>query len=369
MFPNWLKSDLGKISALFLVWRLTLGIFGFLALMLMPKVVAGELVFGSSGFWQSWANWDGGHFLGIAENGFAVTQQYAFFPLYPALISLLVPVFRNFLATGLVISNILALLAVIFLYKLAKLDFAKDLSLRTIIYFLFFPTAFFLGAVYSESLFIFTTAAAFYFLRKGNFAVSSIFAIFVTLTKPYGIIIVLPLVIEYLVSKKSRFKFEPQLVLLLVPVVAFIVYLIYLRNLTGDAVIFAKVQGDWLRTPVNPAVTLWNYYLSFFITPPNLFFGIQVIEFLSAILVLVLIIFGWKKLRLSYSVFLLSLYLIFVSTGTLTSFPRFVLVLWPSFFILANFGENFLFDFFYKLASLVLLGLFTSLFLSGFFIS
>lgn len=370
MWQQILRHDTTKISALYLVWRLTLLFFGFIALTLLPKVAAGELVIDSFNFWQSWANWDGGHFLGIAENGFVHTQQYAFFPLFPALIRLFSPLFLgNFLVSALVVTNLSALFATILFFKLARLDFSKEKSIQSLTYLLFFPTAFFLGVVYAEPIFILTSITAFYSLRKKNITACAFFAILATLTKPYGILITLPLIIEYFSSKKFKLRLEPQFFLLLTPIVVFIFYLIYLKSTTGDPFIFIKVQKDWARVATNPVVTLWVNYLSFFTTPVNLFYGIRLVEFLTVILVLAIVAFGWKILRFSYFVYVLLLLLTFVSTGNLTSFPRFILVLWPVFFVLATWGENFLFDFSYKLVGLSFLGLFTSLFLAGFFIS
>ena len=369
MLQNFLRSEIGKIVALFLVWRLTLFGVGFLAQTLLPKIQAGTITFAQVNFLSSWANWDGGHFLGISQNGFKFIQQHAFFPAFPALIKLASPIFfGNLLISGLVVSNIAALISAIFFFKLARLDFDKNLSFRSLTYLLFFPTAFFLGAVYSEPLFLASTLSAFYFIRKGNFPIAAVSASFATLTKPYGVLIVLPLVVEYFLKKKFRLKIEPKFLPIFAPILIFILYLIYLKNSTGDPLIFIKVQEQWLRVATNPLITLWNYYTSFFTTQLNIFFGLKLIELASTVFVLGVIIASFGKMRLSYFLYILLLFLIFVSTGNLTSFSRFILILWPVFFVIAAWGENFLFDFFYKLIGLTLLGLFTGLFLSGFFI-
>jgi Gpi18-like mannosyltransferase len=52
-----------------------------------------------------------------------------------------------------------------------------------IIFLLIFPTAFFLNAVYTESLFLFLSLATFYYALKKNFFSAGIFGFFASLTR------------------------------------------------------------------------------------------------------------------------------------------------------------------------------------------
>jgi len=82
------KEDLKFIIGLFSVWWMALFIFAFFALSFLPKVINGQLVLSPSqpfSLIEPWANWDGGHFLGIAKAGYLHSFQYAFFPLFPLL--------------------------------------------------------------------------------------------------------------------------------------------------------------------------------------------------------------------------------------------------------------------------------------------
>ena len=53
-------------------------------------------------FFESLSNWDGGHYIGIAQNGYSEKFQYAFFPLYPITINLL----NNFVGNYLLSANL-----------------------------------------------------------------------------------------------------------------------------------------------------------------------------------------------------------------------------------------------------------------------
>jgi hypothetical protein len=78
------------------------------------------------------------------------------------------------------------------------MDFGEDLISRTITYLLVFPTTFFFSGVYSESLFLALTAAAFYYARTNRWLLACILVALATLPRSQGMIIALPLLIEYL---------------------------------------------------------------------------------------------------------------------------------------------------------------------------
>ena len=84
-------------------------------------------------FIKSLANWDGGHFLGIADginNGYDEKFQYAFFPLYPLLINLLSKLTGNFLTAGILISVVSTFFGLQLFYQLNKFIFSRSLEMR-----------------------------------------------------------------------------------------------------------------------------------------------------------------------------------------------------------------------------------------------
>jgi len=116
---------------------------------------------------QSWnpvslhARWDSVFYTDIAEHGYHLTpgdtlSNIVFFPLYPLLLRALAPLTGgNFILAGWLVSIFSSMGAVIVFYKLLK-EFHPSINPETpIFYLLIFPTAFFLNAVYTESLFLF----------------------------------------------------------------------------------------------------------------------------------------------------------------------------------------------------------------------
>src|SRR5260370_24633617 len=60
----------------------------------------------------------------------------------------------SYLVAGLLISSIASIIAAIALRRLVQLDYAGSVAMRSVWFFLIFPTAYFLHVPYSESLFI-----------------------------------------------------------------------------------------------------------------------------------------------------------------------------------------------------------------------
>jgi len=105
---------------------------------------------------QPWRNWDGHWFALIAQEGYFEKSTTAFFPLYPLLLrggSWLLD--GQIALAGVLIANVALLGALFLLYQLIQLDFPRAVARRALLYLALFPTAYYLGAVYSESLVLF----------------------------------------------------------------------------------------------------------------------------------------------------------------------------------------------------------------------
>ncbi|HZL65084.1 MAG TPA: mannosyltransferase family protein, partial [Thermoleophilia bacterium] len=122
--------------------------------------VAGRLI-------DPWAHWDGVWFVRIATTGYAHAHSTAFFPLYPLLMRALAPMTGgNYVIAGIVISLVSYGVAMVLLYKLAKGLFGATAAAWTVALISWFPTSVVFSAVYSESLFLMLTVAAFWFATR-----------------------------------------------------------------------------------------------------------------------------------------------------------------------------------------------------------
>ncbi|MCX6706189.1 MAG: hypothetical protein NTV24_03765, partial [Candidatus Woesebacteria bacterium] len=132
----------------------------------------------------AWANFDGEHYLAIAKEGYHLAEQ-AFFPLYP----LLIKFFGGGAWSGLFISNTAFFLALVGLYKLLRIDYCVKVAKLAVILLLIFPTSFYFGAVYTESIFLCFVVWSFYFYRKENYLLSGILGAFASATRVIGVIL------------------------------------------------------------------------------------------------------------------------------------------------------------------------------------
>jgi len=137
-----------------------------------------------------WARWDSVFFLQIAEHGYESLSRSAtaFFPLYPAAVGLLGRAFfGHYVLAGIFVSLAAGLSAFVLLYRLAEPRLGAEGARRAVLYLAVFPMAFFLQAVYSESLYLVLCLAAFLLAERGRFLQAGIVAGLVLLTRPVGV--------------------------------------------------------------------------------------------------------------------------------------------------------------------------------------
>jgi Gpi18-like mannosyltransferase len=346
------KKDYLFIFVSFVVWRLVLLGLVFLSAKFFP--LQNNFLGGGLGhylkaplFW-AWANFDGEHYLSIAQNGYGFGEQ-AFFPLYPLLIKFVGMFFGGGLVylnlSGLLIANISFLIALIGMYKLFRLDFSERISKWVIIFLLLFPTSFYFGSVYTESLFLVLIVWSFYFARKGNWLGASILAMFASATRVIGIILLPILAIELLNQNKFKFKglkVKNWLPFLIIPLGLFF-FMFYLKITTGDWLAFLHALPSFgEQRSATPIVLPQVFYRYIFKILPNLnyvyFPGLftTYLEFITGIVFLALSILSFFKLRLSYSLFLLGGYLIPTLSGSFSSLPRYLVILFPAFILIGT---------------------------------
>jgi len=326
------------IINLFLVWRILLFVFLIFAIKLLPlqqHFIGGgiERYINNPWLW-AWSNFDGENYLSIAQYGFMFVGQ-AFFPLYPLIIKL----FGSGILSGLLISNLSFLLALIGLFKLTKLDYSEKIARLSILLLLLFPTSFYFGSVYSESLFLMLVVWSYYAARKEKWLLTGILGALASATRVIGVVLLPVLLIELLIKKKKlEIKHWP---LLLIPL-GIICYMIYLGRFSGDSLTFIHSQVSVGEQRSSGLILLPRvFYRYIFKVIPNLnfsYFPIVFTTFLelgSGLLFLILSVYSFWKLKLSYALFLSIGYLIPTLTGSFSSLPRYVLVLFPGFILMA----------------------------------
>ncbi|MEK7167362.1 MAG: hypothetical protein AAB732_03035 [Patescibacteria group bacterium] len=280
------------------------------------------------------AHWDSFWYLDIAQNNYIFKgaeklSNIVFFPLYPLLIWV-VSFFigGNFLFAGWILSMFFLFLALIYFSKLVQ-EFHSEIDSQLPLFFLLiFPTAFFLNTIYTESLFLFLSVAAFYYALKKNFVLAGIFGFFASLTRITGILLFIPLIWEYFKNHKFSQPFNKKfLSIFLIPFGTLTFFLFHYFKF-GDFFLFLKVESWWGR-----AFSLNKNHFLLLTNPAiaNLF-----IDVLFIIFAIIVTYFVFKKLRISYGLYMMATLFIALSAGTFMSIGRYILVLFPIYILIAS---------------------------------
>ncbi len=328
-----------------------------------------------------WGRWDAVHYLDIAQRGYYGTDM-AFFPLYPALIRLVGGAIGNDLIGGLLVSNGALFFGLLFFYKLVEHQYTRSVARRAIFYVSIFPTAVFFSAVYTESLFFALTVASFYYIREHRWLTAGILGAFAALTRVEGVLLIVPYAIEAFAATGNGRAWRPALATpgrvlrlvgggLFIPL-GLVAYMATLWVLRGDPLYFSHVQAHWDRHLAPPWVSLLHADRTIAHGlrghAPSLVAG-QAIEIGFTLLMVGILIGGLRRLRPSFSAYMALSIVVPMSTSSLMSMPRFALVLFPMFVILALWGGKPWVNNAVVAFSLPLLGLFTVFFTDWYWVA
>ncbi len=249
------------------------------------------------------ARWDSAWYLSIAQHGYqaaggaflpvdpalvaapgGAASRAAFFPLYPALVSALGWLGAPLVLGGIAISVGALAVALYGVHRLTTLEVlerslgrgdaeapARESARMTVLLIAFFPMAFFLSAVYSESLYLALSVGVFWSARRGRFVIACALAGLAAATRSAGIVLLVPIALLYLYGPRGdrppdrpsarrlwpRYRLRPDaLAIGLVPL-GLAAYMGYLAASGGDAMMPFHAQAVWGREFAGPLHTLW----------------------------------------------------------------------------------------------------------------
>lgn len=162
---------------------------------------------GLSSWIYSLANFDGVHYIMIARQGYD-DFQVALFPFYPLFVRLIsAHLQQQYLLSGLVLSHVALFgsLVVFNQYLLFLKKKPKDI-LWTLIFFLAFPTSFYLRAMYTESVFLFFFLLSLYLYEKKQYAWCIVSSFCTSLTRLVGIFLMVPFAVSWLAQHANLEK-------------------------------------------------------------------------------------------------------------------------------------------------------------------
>ncbi len=294
----------------------------------------------------AWGNLDGANYIKVARTGY-VKADLGFFPLYPLLMNVL------FLLTGLsriIIGQLISLACITtsfyLFYKLLAMEKHKINPVHFLMFVLVYPTAYYYGAAYNDSLFLLLATATLYLGRKKWYIAAAICSFFATLARLNGLALMFFLFFELYadVTKTEQITFKlptktqmifllKYVLLCLFPLFAFLSYLTYIHLTFGHwSMLFSSMKQWGQDQMIFPLQTAFRYIKIFLFTPnKGLSYGIAALEFAAVITYTLAAIVSWKKIRFSYWIFMVVSFIIPSLTGTFQGMPRYGLHLYPFF--------------------------------------
>jgi mannosyltransferase PIG-V len=312
-----------------------------------------------------WARWDSVWFLRIAEEGYGAAEEAtaAFYPLYPLVVGILGrALLGHYVLAGVLVSLAATLGAFTLLYRLAERRLGPDGARRAVVYLAVFPFAVFLGAVYSEALFLFLALASFLLAERGSFLGAGIAAGLAWLTRPLGVALVPALV---LLAWRAPRRAEALVRLTAAPAL-FALYPLYLWWRVGDPLAFLRAEDVWTRhvSWAGPLGGLWDglragwagvrqlastsdttrYWSAVQDADPDRVAAVNLEQLAFLVVFAALTVVAWRQFGAPYGLFAALSLAIPLSLPSerwpLLSIPRFGLVVFPFFLALAALGER-----------------------------
>ncbi len=318
--------------------------------------------------------WDGGWYGAVARIGYHLeppfTPTAAFWPLYPLLVRLVSLPFgpQALYVAGLAIPVCGYVVGLSYVYRLAEQRWGRAVARSTVLLISIFPSSFFFNAGYPTGLLLAFTAGAFWYARQGAWWRAGLCGLFAALADVPGVLLSAPLGWEFLRQHGlSRRLLRPEILTLALPPLGLALFMAYLWLQVGHPLAFVRASELWHHHLAFWPHTLWDGLVQTYRQP---FYSplVTVNALVSAGFTLAAL---WWLARgeVAFGGWMLSvlgLYLSFPSVEPMDGIVRYMLPVFPGFIALALAVERW-----WWLRQLVvalflmLLGLFTSLFVTN----
>jgi hypothetical protein len=212
-----------------------------------------------TGIWENLVGplrlWDGLWYKQIAEHLYSFGDaNAAFWPLLPWVMR------YGHNATGLeyevvgyLFVNLCFLAALIVLYQLIPIDFSNAIARRTLWGLALFPTSLFFTAVYTEAPFLLFAALCLLCARKGQWGAAGVVGLLAALTRSQGIMLLAPMAVLFLNQYKFNIrKWFPNIFLAALPLLGPVIFGWRLEENGYSWRAFIDVQGQWNRASAMP---------------------------------------------------------------------------------------------------------------------
>lgn len=356
-------TQLLKLLAVVISWRVALYFIAAVAPLFLSykgSFVGAETLLALEPFWlTTWAGFDGIHYITLATRGYlAVGFIQAFFPAFPLVLATIHAMTNNLVAT-IAIGQLLTLsffVGALYLFKEVISIYvpkSKGSYWWLVALILLFPTSYYFGSLYTESLFLVLTLAAFLSAAKKRWWLAGLLVALASATRVVGIFLVPALLIELAVQtdllravrsgttacKTWIGKHWHSVMAISLGSIGLLAYSCYLWYHFNDPLYFFHVQSEFGGGRQESIVlfpqVVWRYLKILTSVPFDLRYVTYSLEFLSGVGGLIILVVGIKKVRFSLWFFSICALLLPTLTGTFSSMSRYILVV-PAFFLILN---------------------------------
>ena len=282
------------------------------------------------------AAWDSAHYYELAANWYpsSLNPLWAYFPLYPACIRLLGFLGLDLWLGAFLVATVAGYLSILMFHKVARTYHDEIGSYSsTALYFLLPYVFVFTTVSYTESLFLLLSLMTWYAHIKGRDVSSAVFASLTALTRPYGLLILIPMGYDFLKSREFR-----KLFILALAIATFLGWISYGFLRTGNALAPFAAQSYW-TSPT--ALQIQDGLRSFFMTGDlRIFQLVERFQIVITVGFVTILFIAWLCIRTLginrsltvYSItFLLAIGFVgVVSIQNFISLPRYLSLIFPA---------------------------------------
>jgi hypothetical protein len=294
-----------------------------------------------------YAKFDSGWYLAIIEWGYGKPppdgkpSNHAFFPLYPTTAKVLRDTFAiDGFHAGLLVTYLSLFLAMSLFYREGVRRLGGEDGRAAVVFLLLFPTAFFFGAVYAESMFLLFALLAFRDARDGPIGRALLYGFLLGLTRASALAAAPALFLAALERRRpdGSFRVGRAVAVGLVPVATVFAWIFGVGALYGEPGLFFRSMEGWHRgTSSLSGVLAWFHSMKVrFVDMDWSRDPTFVLDYGAAAVFSLVAVFQLVRKRWSDAAWKAGAIALPMTTGLSGGMPRFLLVVYPVFFALAE---------------------------------
>ena len=198
-------------------------------------------------------SWDASWYRMIARSGYLLVpgrqSDPAFFPLFPLLLRIVHRLGLGYGPSGILISNVALLVALVVLYALTRELLGETIARRATVYAAIFPLGYVFSMTYPESLVLALIAAAGIAALRGRWVLAAACAGGAALARPEGIFVALPLAAIAWQQRRTLTPAGRGLAVgaVAAPAAALASFPLYLNRVLDDPLAWSHAEHAWGR--------------------------------------------------------------------------------------------------------------------------